>query len=341
MKLLRNAQIWMPGYLSNRLRGNAGKGPVKRVWVSICDHYEPFWQNKDEGKARDRVAAWRRLWPEIAKRNPDSRGCPAKYSFFYPEEEYRAPLIDQLVEMTRLGTGDVEVHIHHDGEGKQNFIDRISGYVEVLNQKHGLLRKRAGKTIFGFIHGHWALDNSRPDGRCCGLNNEISILRDLGCYADYGMPSGGSATQARMVNQIYWCTDDPEKPKSYDTGVPVSPGNFGSGDLLIIPGPFGLRWRERLLPRIETGELAGYDLPSPYRIRRWLSLAPQIGEDLFIKLYTHGCQERNYGPLLEGGFDQAFQYLSAECKRRGYELRYASAWEMYQAVRIASLAPPA
>ena len=37
---------------------------------------------------------------------------------------------------------------------------------------------------FGFIHGNWCLDNSRADGRWCGLNNELILLRELGCYAD-------------------------------------------------------------------------------------------------------------------------------------------------------------
>jgi hypothetical protein len=339
MKLPRNAQIWMPGYLRSRLRNHNGRSGLKRVWLSICDHYEPFWQNQDEKLASERVAAWRRTWPEIAKRHRDSRGQIAKYTFFYPQEEYRPHLLDQLAEMTREGSGDVEVHIHHDGEGRQNFIDRMAGFIEVLSQRHGLLRKQNGKTIFGFIHGLWALDNSRPDGRCCGLNDEISILRDLGCYADYGMPSGSSATQARTVNTIYWCTDDPQKSKSYDTGVPVVPGNFGRGDLLIIPGPLGLRWRERLLPRLETGELAGYDLATRYRVQRWLACAPQIGEDVFIKLFTHGCQERNSGPLLGGGFDRALDYLQTECQERGYELRFASAWEMYQGVKAAAERP--
>ena len=53
-----------------------------------------------------------------------------------------------------------------------------------------------GRVVFGFIHGNWALDNSRPDGKYCGLNNEITLLRDLGCYADFTMPSGASPTRA-------------------------------------------------------------------------------------------------------------------------------------------------
>ena len=54
----------------------------------------------------------------------------------------------------------------------------------------------------------------------------------------------------------------------------------------MITGPFGLRWAERLVPRVETGEIGYQDPPSAYRIRRWMELAPRIGNDIFIKLYA-------------------------------------------------------
>jgi hypothetical protein len=147
------------------------------------------------------------------------------------------------------------------------------------------------------------------------------------------MPSGGSPTQARTVNVIYWVTDDPERPRSYDSGVTVRPGSPGTGDLLMIPGPFGLRWAERLVPRMEAGELAHHDLATRYRVKRWLELAPRIGDDIFIKLHTHGTQEKNSSVLLlKGGLDKLFTLMVEECRVRNYQLRYVSAWQMRQAV---------
>ena len=98
------------------------------------------------------------------------------------------------------GVADVEVHLHHDRETRDAFTGKIREYCNRLTQDHGLLRQHDGRTVFGFIHGNWALDNSRPDGRYCGLNNEITLLRNLGCYADFTMPSGSSPTQSRTVN---------------------------------------------------------------------------------------------------------------------------------------------
>lgn len=301
--------------------------------MTLADHYEPMWGGADLRTAQARVALWRSAWPTIATHcQPDSAGNPPVYTFFSAEEEYHPTLVEPLAEMVRNGIADVEVHLHHDGEGRQNFIDRIVSFCEVLHGEHHLLRERDGRLTFGFIHGNWALDNSRPDGRSCGLNDEIRILRNLSCYADFTMPSGDSATQARLINTIYWCTGDPNRPKSYDRGVPVTVGGDIEGDLLMIPGPLGIRWRDRLLPRLETGELSCGNLATPYRARRWVELAPRIGVDTFIKLYTHGAQERNSFVLLRNGLKSVFALLVAEAKQRGCAVYFVSAWQMYCAI---------
>jgi hypothetical protein len=335
MRLPRQAQIWLPGYIANRWgRILASESTPARVWLTIADHFEPLWQTSDIELASERVAQWKRQWPQIAARHRDAAERAPRYSFFYPEENYEPQFLDPLAEMTAAGIADVEVHLHHDGESQQAFVDRMSGFMETLSTKHGLLRRIEGKLSFAFIHGNFALDNS-DGGRWCGINNEITLLRDLGCYADFTMPSGGYVTQARMLNTIYWAVDDPHQPKSYDTGNPLTPGNHVSGDLLMIPGPFGLRWRDRLIPRLEIGELSVHDRPSPYRVRRWLDLAPRIGQDVFVKLFTHGAQEANLAVLLGEDLDKIFLMIQKECVLRGWSLYFATAWEMRQAVQAA------
>jgi hypothetical protein len=330
--LPRHAEIWLAGYIRDRIE----KRPPRensRVWFAIADHWEPYWNRPSDDVARERVALWAKQWPAIASRHADSVGRPPQYTFYFPQEEYRPEFLDILAELRHRDFGDVEVHIHHNREGEQNFVDRMSGFIETLTTRHGLLRQHQGRTVFGFIHGNWALDNSLPGGEWCGLNNEITLLRDLGCYADFTMPSGNSPTQSRIVNTIYWVTDDPQRPKSYDHGTPVERGAKASGDLLMIPGPFGFRWAERLVPRMEKGEIGSHDLATEYRVKRWLELAPRIGRDIFVKLYAHGCQERHSKALLvDGGFDDLFTLVGAECRRHDHELRYCSTWEMRQAV---------
>ena len=332
--LTRNAHLWFPGYVKARLRQRESP-PIKRVWLTFADHFEPLWNGADEETARRRVELWRKRWPEIAARHRDSAGRPPQYTFFYPQEKYRPDLLSMLAEMVESGIADVEVHIHHDGEGERDFVDRIRSFTETLHQRHGLLRKHDGKIAFGFIHGNWALDNSLPNGRWCGLNNEISLLRELGCYADFTLPSAPSPAQTRIVNTIYWATDDPERPKSHDTGVPVTAGGPISGDLMMIPGPLGFNWRGRrraLFPRTETGELAVYDPPTRHRSRLWLRFAPRLAGNIFIKLFIHGAQERHSDALLNGGLDLVLESLQAECAERRCELYFVSAWEMWRTI---------
>jgi hypothetical protein len=333
MTLPRHAEIWLPAYLRDmvsRRSFSREHHAVKRVWLAIADHFEPFWKGADENTAEDRVAQWCRKWPELAARYRDSRGQLPKCTFFYAEEQYRPSLLDSLAKLSNHAVADVEVHIHHDREGQQNFVDRVGAFTERLFYRHGLLRKQTGKIAFGFIHGNWALDNSLPGGRWCGLNNEITLLQDLGCYADFTMPSGASPTQARTINQIYWAIDDPGSPKSYDRGIRLVPGGPRLG-LLMIPGPFGLRWKA-LPPRMETGEVASYDLPNPYRVRRWLDIAPRLGPDVFVKLHTHGAQERHTRALLSGGYQTLFSTVVEECRRRDWQLCFVSCHEMFQVI---------
>jgi hypothetical protein len=312
----------------------------KRAWIVIADHYEPLGMGESLETALHRVGRWRELWPRIADDAPrDAAGQRPQYSFFYPQEGYRREVIEGIAEMVRLGVGDVEVHIHHDeasfhldSERRDSLSRKITEFCRRLSDDHGLLRRQDGRTVFGFIHGNWALDNSRPDGKCCGVKGEIALLRDLGCYADFTMPAIPEPPQGRVVNQIYWCTNNADNsPRSFDHGVEATAGGGTRGDLLMITGPVGIRMGRRLLPRVECGEIAEYDRPSPSRARQWFDLAPTIGDDLFLKLYTHGAHVRNLEPLLNGALESLFGSIADEAARRGIELHWATAWQMYQA----------
>jgi len=333
MNLPRHAEIWLLPYLRDRLQRSTRSGKPKRAWVAITDHYEPWGQGASIETALRRVGQWRDKWPRIADDAPrDAAGQRPQYTFFYPQEEYRRDILDGIAEIVRLGVGDVEVHLHHENEKRDAFIQKITEFCRRLTDDHGLLRKQDGRTIFAFIHGNWALDNSRPDGAWCGLNGEIALLRDLGCYADFTMPSIPSATQSRIVNKIYWCTNNPDnRPRSFDQGIEATVGGGRRGDLLMITGPLGLRFGSRLKPRVETGEIAIYDPPTRSRARQWFDLAPTIGEDVFIKLYTHGGPERNLEPLLNGQLADLYRSVVDEASRRGIEVHWATAWQIYQA----------
>jgi len=335
VSLPRNAQLWLPGYLKTIL---TRRERPEHVWLMIGDHYEPLWS--DGGAiavtpetARGRVKAWRELWPRIAERHRDSDNRPAQYTFFYPEEEYRPEYLEPLAEMARQSIADVEIHLHHDADTESAFVSRMAGFIRNLSENHGLLRSIDGRPVFGFIHGNWALDNSLPGGLRCGLNNEITLLRDLGCYADFTLPSAPSPAQTRTVNRIYWAVDDPARPRSHEYGPAARVGGGRKGDLLMVQGPLGVRFGNgRWIPRLENGELAEWDPPDASRVAVWFRVAPQLGRHLFIKLYTHGAQEQNAKMLLNGGLDLLFDLVAARARAAGCRLHYATAWQVYRAI---------
>src|SRR5690349_16847951 len=109
-KITRNTHVWLPGWFKAR-RNQQDLPSPKRVWLTIADHFEPFWNGADEKTAYRRVMPWHKKWPEIAARHHDSAGRPPKYTFFYPQEEYQPDLLSLLAEMSHSQIADVEVHI--------------------------------------------------------------------------------------------------------------------------------------------------------------------------------------------------------------------------------------
>ena len=341
--LFRNIHLWLPSYIRDGLKKRlTGEGRVqpKYVFFCICDHFEPYWNRADAATARKRINRWLDEYPKIAEKYRDSDGQPLKYSFFYPEEEYRFDDVEALAGLCRAGFGEVEIHLHHENDTSENLRKTLLEYKKRLYGEHGLLsvRRDSGEISYGFIHGNWALDNSRPDRRWCGVNDEITVLQETGCYADFTMPSAPSDTQTRKVNSIYYAVDDPGEPKSHDRGIDAETGKSGEG-LLMVQGPLGLTWHQRkfgLLPRIENGGLYANSPPTAQRVKFWIQtgICVQKAEEyVFIKIYTHGAQEGISDMLFGGGFDIIFSELTKETKQLGGNLRYVSAREMINIIK--------
>jgi hypothetical protein len=281
-------------------------------------------------------------YPLIAAQHRDSEGRHPLHSFFYPLEEYDPALLDQLADLTRRRLGDVEVHYHHDNDTAAGLRTALDGFATTLRQRHGLLRDGPdGKPAWCFIHGNWALDNSRPDGRWCGVDNELQVLVDAGCQVDYTMPSAPSDTQTRIINSIYLSRGRPGQRKSHDHGRRLAVGTkIEPGELLLIQGPLGFNFSARklgLIPRIENGEISADCPPTPERVRLWLQYAPCVvgaEKHVFLKLHTHGAVDDTSMALLDGGLQTMWSALEAQIRDRpGCRLRYVSAWEMQQIVR--------
>jgi hypothetical protein len=91
------------------------------------------------------------------------------------------------------------------------------------------------------------------------------------------------------------------------------------------------------MPWLEAGELAHHAVPCAYRVKRWLDLAPRLGDDIFLKLFAHGAREDNAavllgGPSRPGILGPTFQWISEAAKKRNLELHWTSAFDMFRAV---------
>ncbi len=336
---------WLLPYLLHLPRKAPRRGEPVHLLLCIADHFEPEWAGPPAEVARARVQNWVAKYPTLFAGFRDSDGRPPRHTFFFPMECYRREQVDWLAVLCGQGFGEVEVHLHHGGETPSQLRRMLLGYKELLDLEHGLLSRRRenDELVYGFIHGNWALDNSRPDGRMCGVNNELDILRETGCYCDFTMPSApDDPAQVRKINSIYYAVDDPNRPRSHECGV-----NFGSGpapdrSLALIQGPLVLDWRRRkwgLLPRVENGCIQGTQPAAAGRIDQWLRARVQVPSRpdwYFVKLHTHGGPEHNQKVLL----GEPMVRFHADLARRASEdsafrYHYVTAREMYNLAKAA------
>ncbi len=336
----RRVDLWWRDYRRHLREQRALPAPKGPVHVLFCfvDHFEPRWGNADYDTEVRRVARWAQGYPALCEGHRDADGRPPRHSFFYPSEEYRPEHLEKLAALCEAGYGEVEVHLHHDNDTEAGLRENLRVFLGQLAGGHGVLpvHPATGRPLWSFVHGNWALDNSRADGRWCGVNNEIGILADMGCYADFTLPSAPSDTQTSTVNSIYYATDDPCHPKSHDTGEPVRVGGRKSGDLMIIQGPLCLRWKRRWglpVPAIENGDVRAGNPPTPERVDAWVRTGVHVKgrpEWVFVKVHTHGTQERDIESLLGEPVGRMFRHLEERYNDgTRYRLHYVTAREMY------------
>jgi len=341
----RGVGRWLLPYLleAPKRRAPSPREPV-HLLLCIADHYEPNLYDPPPAVARARVGKWLDQYPRLFGGLRDSDGRPPQHTFFYPLEVYEPEYIDSLAQLCRDGYGEVEVHLHHDNDTAEALRRKLLDFKETLSERHGLLSRHrdSGAVGYAFIHGNWALDNSRPDGRWCGVNSELDVLRQTGCYADMTLPSAPSPTQTRTVNSIYYATDDPRRPNSHDTGVRVGAGPQPPDSLMLIQGPLLLDWGNRkwgILPRIENACLQGSQPPSLARLRRWLRARVQVPtrpDWFFVKLHTHGCNEANQGVLLGEPMVEFHRGLARRARENPkFRYHYVTAREMYNLAKAA------
>lgn len=357
----RNMQFWLPSYLWPRPEEKSARHEAARqvrsalactpdaepvdVFLAVCDHFEPLCYGASHETALARVDRWAVEYPRLFGRFRDCTGRPPQHSFFYPQDEYHPEYLDRVAELCHSGWGDADIHLHHDNDTADSLREKLAEFRDTLFHRHGLLRRdpTTGEIVYGFIHGNWALCNCRRDGRWCGVDQELTILRETGCYADFTLPSAPTDAQTRTINSIYYATDIPGRSKSHDTGLRARVGAAPPDDhLLMIQGPLELDWSRRkfgVMPRIENADIHAGFAPSWRRMQMWLRSGVQVlGQPnwLFVKLHTHGCKNGNIDTLLGEPTVRFHEELArTAAEHPNFRLHYVTAWEMSQLVHAA------
>jgi hypothetical protein len=340
----RQMSRWIVPYVRERRRFTAPCDGEIHVLLCIADHFEPRGGGADAERGLERVRKWATEYPRQFARFRDSDGRPPRYTFFFPAEEYDTRYLDLLAQLCKAGFGEVEVHLHHHADTSAGFRQKIESFTTTLVERHGLLGRdqASGALRYAFIHGNWALCNSRPDGRLCGVNDELAILKSTGCFADLTFPSAPDITQPPILNRIYYARDIPGRSASHEVGTPIGEVSPGPEDLMLIQGPLILDWTRPkwgVLPRLENGCLQGSQLPSMDRLATWLRAHVQVPsrpEWYFVKLHAHGAPEDAHEALLGEPMVRFHAELDERMKRDPkFHVHYVTAREMYNLARAA------
>lgn len=343
-----NIHLWLPGHVYVSLAHTPRPNSERPIDIMFCfvDHYEPHWKDyQSMERAAARIETWLTGYPELAARHQDADGRPPQHTFFYPAEDIHrknGDIFKMCQAFPKEGLGEVEIHLHHGKDTPESLKKKLIFYRDRFAEHGFLAEDREGNIRYAFIHGGWALDNSGIDYRWCGVNSELQILKETGCYADFTLPSAPDLSQTRKINSIYYAIDDPDRPKSHDTGIDAAAGKKPVGDLLIIQGPLALNWRNRkwgIFPALENADVSYFYPPTRERIDLWIKQHICVkGQPnwIFVKVHTHGCQDVSFETLLGETADKMYAYLEEKYNDgTRFRLHYATSREMYNIIKAA------
>ena len=316
----------------------------KHVIFTVADHFEPSWSDDgllpldDQKKALDNYV---RLARETGARLKDVDGVSFAHTYFYPAEQYFPELLDTTAGLQAEGLGEVEIHLHHGVESpdnEENLRRQLVNFRDALAEEHDCLSRWEGKgdPMYAFVHGNLALANS-CGGRFCGVDNEMAVLQETGCYADMTLASAPDQSQVPVINRIYECGHDFNEAVPHRSGQRLAVGNEIPQLPVIFEGPLVLNWTRTIkgipVPRIDDGALV-YNQPMDQgRMRRWIGSNITVkgrSDWIFVKLYCHGFfahdQKASIGEDAVRFFNDIIDYGQ---KNGEFDVHFASAREAF------------
>jgi hypothetical protein len=324
------ATIWLWDYLCEAPVAFDDDQPVDVCFLFI-DHFEPggIWNSREVFPAErrlSRVHQWEISYRKAIEGHFDSDGRSPQHTWFFPVGHSLPEVISAISQWPGYGWGEIEYHLHHKANFHEEQIrDQI---IKDIEQLRSIGAVTSG---YGFVHGVYAL--AAGDLRYCRANNELDVLTETGCYADFTFPNIGTPAQPSQVNSIYY-TVSTGNPKPYDRGLPAQVGIHRKG-LLMIQGPMwaGLAWMV-----LDDANLSVEQPPESRRIERWLSGHVHVkGKPnwVFISVHSHSATEYAQEMLFDGALQETWQALEDKCEKKNWRLHYVTAREAYNIIKAA------
>jgi len=341
---------WFPAYAWQRVVRRAHSGRVHLI-IAVADHFEPGIVPED-GSARApydeqerRLERWGREYPIAFDCWRDSEERPFVHTYFYPAEQYEKGLLQRLAGICRAGWGEIETHLHHgtkNPDTEENTRRALLKFRDRIACEHGGLcyLDGRGSPRYAFVHGNYALANS-AEGRNCGVDSEIQVLSETGCYADFTLPPGPYArTHVPKINSLYECSLPLDRRCAHRSGRDLKRGRAPKIFPLMIEGPLMLRFARpggRLI-RVENGNLTSRNPPDLDRLKLWKQAAIAVKgrpDWLFVKLQCHGMDPRDQDVMLGGAMRKFLRELIEGAQQRSETLHFVTAREMVNIIMAA------
>jgi len=348
---LSYAGRWLPGYVWQRL---VRPRPPNRahLMIALADHFEPAYVPEDGyanapyDEQERRLERWCREYPKQLGDFRDAEGRPFLHTYFYPAEQYDRSHLARLSEHCRAGWGEVEIHLHHglrSPDSAENTRRLLVEFRDRLAEEHGCLSYGAGsdQPWYAFVHGNFALANSNH-GQACGVDGEMQILSETGCYADMTLPTAPFHwAQTGKINSIYECGFPLTERAPHRDGRDLKAGRHPEIFPIMVQGPlmpvFAAQNRTRWFG-IENSALTPPNPASLDRLANWKRAAIAVAgrpDWLFIKLHGHGMDPRHENVMLGAPMRQFLRELVAGAEERGETLHFVTAREMVNVILAA------
>jgi hypothetical protein len=352
LRKLKHALPWLARYpfaRANSFLQQKSSGQ-KHIIFTIANHFEPSWSANgllDLDAQRRRLDDYHNLARKTGEAVLDADGTKFRHTNFYPAEQYDQKILEKMAEMQAEGLGEVEIHLHHGVEKPdtaENLTRVLTEFRDCLAEEHRCLSKinGEGKPMYAFVHGNLALANS-CGGKFCGVDNEMQILHDTGCYADMTLPSAPDETQVPVLNKIYECGLPLAEKMPHRTGKSVAVNGNEPQLPLIFTGPLVFNWTRRIkglpVPRLDDGALTENQPLDFARFNRWLSaniIVKNRPEWIFVKLYCHGFFDYDQSACIGEAAKRFFsEVIETGNKSSEYKVYFASAREAFNMVSAA------